>query len=107
MLLFHFCLQFPKLFTLGMFSDKGPSVEDMNQTKFTFTLVAKGWSESCKVLDKKYRSPPNKTKILRVKGTNPGYGATVTMFLQAALTILSERDKMPKRYNVACIFTLN
>lgn len=86
-------LQYPKLFSLGLCSHEGPSKEDMNKTKFTFTLVAKGWSDSRENHDE----PPNKTKILKVRGVNPAYGATVTMFLQSAVTIINEMDRMPSK----------
>lgn len=76
-----------------MASEEGPSIDNMNQSEFAITLVAKGWSMECSK-DK----PPNKRKVLRVQGKNPGYGASVTIFLQAALIVLSEKDKMPKRY---------
>lgn len=35
----------------------------MNKTKFTFTLVAKGWSDSAE----NHNEPPNKVKILKVR----------------------------------------
>ncbi|CAL8135491.1 unnamed protein product [Orchesella dallaii] len=88
--------KYPKLFSLGYASHEGPSVEDMNKTKFTFTLVAKGWSEKKEHHDE----PPNKVKILKVRGTNPAYGGTVTLFLQAAITIISERERMPSKGGV-------
>lgn len=55
-------MKFPKLFSLGMASTEGPSKEESNKTKFTFTLVAKGWAEE----KDRHDEPPNKVKILKV-----------------------------------------
>lgn len=90
----YFILKFPRVFSLGLASHEGPTKEEMNKTKFTFTLIGKGWSTS----QEHHEEPPNKVKILKVRGTNPAYGATVTMFLQSALTILAESDRMPSKY---------
>jgi short subunit dehydrogenase-like uncharacterized protein len=88
----------PKLFTMGTFSAPGANPntrEEMNRIKFTFTLVAHGWQDKLTEPTDQHTTPPDTKMILRVKGKNPGYGATCILFLQAALTILRESDRLP------------
>ncbi|CAG7648319.1 unnamed protein product, partial [Allacma fusca] len=44
--------------------------------------------------------PPNRTASVTVSGKNPGYGATGKMLLQAALTVLNERQLLPRNGGV-------
>ena len=50
-----FLLQFPKLFTYGLFTHEGPSQEQMNATSFSMTIYARGYS---KVLANEILSSP-------------------------------------------------
>lgn len=87
-----FLLKHPKICSLGMVTREGPTENVMNNTHFTFELVGKGWESSADVEN----TEPNKTIVAKVTGTNPGYGATVVALLMAALTILKERENMPR-----------
>lgn len=92
--------KYPEFFTFGAFGREGPTREQMDNLTFTFTLIGKGWSKSRSDTIEKQSQPPNKTKILKVKGRNPAYGATNQIFLHCALVMLEEKDKMPKRGGV-------
>jgi short subunit dehydrogenase-like uncharacterized protein len=91
---------YPEYLTLGSISKEGPSPAEMENLKFTFTLVGKGWNETLSEKTDQHATPPNKTKVLLVKGTNPGYKATNIIFLHSALIILKEKNKMPKKGGV-------
>ncbi|XP_045520372.1 saccharopine dehydrogenase-like oxidoreductase [Pieris brassicae] len=88
-------LKHPRLFTMGAVTREGPSEEVMNSTVFSFLLLGEGWSQGSDLT-----SPPNKKLAVKVSGVNPGYGATVVALLFSALTILNEKDKMPKEGGV-------
>ena len=93
-------LKHPKFFSLGAASHEGPSEEVMNNTLFTNTLVGEGWDEHLDEPTEARNGPPNKRMIVKVKGKNPGYGATCTTLLLSAYSILNESDKMPGRGGV-------
>jgi len=86
---------FPGLFSAGFVSHEGPKPEEMDFLNFTFTLVGEGWDEKTTEPSDSHATPPNKKRVVKVNGVNPGYGATCVCVLQAALTILRESDKMP------------
>lgn len=44
-----------------------------------------------------HKDPPNKVLTTQVSGVDPGYGATCTMLLLAAMMILKESDKIPEK----------
>lgn len=88
-------LTYPRLFSLGMVSHKGPSDDVMRRTRFAFHFEGRGWQEKLKDPNEKYSYPPNKVIRTKVCGTNPGYGATCVALLVSAKTILQESDKMP------------
>ncbi|XP_014231061.1 saccharopine dehydrogenase-like oxidoreductase isoform X3 [Trichogramma pretiosum] len=88
-------LKHPKLFSLGLISHENPRQETIENTWFSVTLVAKGWSEKLADPLDQHKEPPNKEMITKVSGRNPGYGATCTALVLSAVTILKESDKMP------------
>ncbi|XP_063242400.1 saccharopine dehydrogenase-like oxidoreductase [Bacillus rossius redtenbacheri] len=93
-------LKYPGFFTGGMVSHEGPSEELMENTEFSLMVRGEGWQEKLAEPTDQHSEPPNKTMTVKVKGTNPGYGATCTMLVMSALTILKEADKMPGRGGV-------
>ncbi|XP_045767577.1 saccharopine dehydrogenase-like oxidoreductase [Maniola jurtina] len=88
-------LKYPRFFSLGLVA-RGPSEEVTNNTRFKFELFGEGWEAGTDVDS----TPPNKKVKAQVSGVNPGYGATVVALLYSALTILRERDAMPKESGV-------
>lgn len=91
---------YPRLFSLGFVSHEGPSRHSADSTKFTFTLSGQGWAEKLSDVAEDHTEPPNKKMVVKVQGTNPGYGGTCTCLVQAALTILEETDKLPSKGGV-------
>lgn len=88
-------LKYPKFFTAGFASHEGPSEETMNNTVFSVTLVGKGWEDKAAQPLDAHDGLPSKTMTVKVRGRNPGYGATCTALIMSAFMILNESDKMP------------
>lgn len=90
-------LKYPKLFSLGFVSHEGPREEVMEMLHFSVIMKALGWpkTERLSEVTDQYTDPPSKSLMVKISGTNPGYGATCVAVLCTALTILKESDKMP------------
>jgi len=89
-------VQYPKIFSLGVFDHEGPTIEEMKRTSFTITLAGKGWDEKLAEPTDEYKTAPQKELVVRVSGPEPGYIATPICVVQAALVILREADKLPE-----------
>lgn len=90
---------YPEILTFGAFSKKGPSRAQIDSTKFSLKLVGKGWNSSKDEKDDPESEPAgelDKTMIVKVSGNDPGYKATSTCIVQSGLTILKDRNLMPK-----------
>ncbi|CAO1407401.1 unnamed protein product [Diamesa tonsa] len=88
-------LDYPRFFTAGIVSHKGPTEESAENTHFQITLVGEGWKDNSSESTGNYTNPMNKKIITKVTGDNPGYGATCIALLLTATTILNENKKMP------------
>ncbi|XP_006620843.1 saccharopine dehydrogenase-like oxidoreductase, partial [Apis dorsata] len=88
-------LKYPTFFSGGYVGYEMAKPEDLDKIKFSITFKAEGWTEKLVEPTDKHKDPPNKVLITKVSGTNPGYGATCTMLLLSAITILKESDKIP------------
>lgn len=88
-------LKYPGFFTAGLVSHEGPSEESMQNTHFSWTLCAEGWKEKLTEPSDQHATSPNKKMVVKVSGTNPGYGSTCTALVLSAIIILKECDKMP------------
>lgn len=93
-------LKYPTFFSGGYISHEGGKPEVLENTHFSITFRAVGWSEKLTEPTDVRKEPPNQTLITEVKGKNPGYGATCTMLLLSAITILKESDKIPNNGGV-------
>lgn len=80
-----------------MVSHEGPKPELMENTHFSVTFIAKGWTDKLSEPTDQHKDAPNKEIITKVSAKNPGYGATCTAVLFSALMILRESDKMPDK----------
>ncbi|CAB3227477.1 unnamed protein product [Arctia plantaginis] len=83
-------LKYPKFFSMGYVTKDGPTDIVMENSFFSFDLIGEGWDVGTEAEGK-----PNKKVVAKVRGTNPGYGATCVALLSAAVTLLTEREKMP------------
>lgn len=88
-------IKFPRLFSGGMASEKGATRKQLEKASFTVTLQGVGYDEHA---DR--NKPPNLKLLVKVRGAEPGYIATSAMVVQSALTLLDERDAMPKNGGV-------
>ncbi|NP_001153781.1 saccharopine dehydrogenase-like [Tribolium castaneum] len=88
-------LKYPEKFSFGFFSRDPPSEEKLERGRFSVTLYGEGWKEALPEGSDEYATPPNKAIAAKVKGKNPGYGATCACLVLAALTVITETDKMP------------
>ncbi|ROT82852.1 hypothetical protein C7M84_023970 [Penaeus vannamei] len=89
-------LKYPEFFTFGLFSRKGPKREDLVNMKFCVTLTGKGWEKKIEDPEQQHTDPPTVSKTVTVVGPDPGYFGTATIVSQCALTVLQEKDKLPK-----------
>ena len=88
-------LKYPTFFSGGYISREGPKPEILDNTRFSITFKADGWTERLVEPTDKHDKLPNKVMITKVSGTDPAYGATCVMLLLSAITILKESDKIP------------
>ncbi|KAI1289817.1 Saccharopine dehydrogenase-like oxidoreductase [Halotydeus destructor] len=86
--------KYPHLVTLGIVTKNGPSREQVKSTSFQMILVGRGWPERLSSPTDEPSEPPSKKIIAKVTGPEPGYDATSTIIVQAAITILKERHSI-------------
>ncbi|GAB4820285.1 hypothetical protein N2152v2_007331 [Parachlorella kessleri] len=81
----------PGLFSYGMFTHAGPSEQQMRDTVFYMTNVGHGFSQGSPSTP---GEKPDVEIVTRVSGPEPGYLACSIFIVQAAITLLEERDKI-------------
>ncbi|KAG0302626.1 hypothetical protein BGZ97_002258 [Linnemannia gamsii] len=95
----RFLLKHPRLFTLGTFSHEGPTNQQLAETSFSETFYAQGYSKELRDMhpnpEELRRVQPDVSLVTSVSGPEPGYVATPKMVVQAAYTLLREKDKVP------------
>lgn len=93
-------LRHPRLFTLGAFSEAGPTQQRLAASSFTTTFVGYGWAAADAPAGGGTPAPPptglDTTVLVRVSGPEPGYIATAKLFLTMARTILDDRPELTK-----------
>ncbi|KAI1289826.1 Saccharopine dehydrogenase-like oxidoreductase [Halotydeus destructor] len=87
-----FLWNYPHIISLGMITKNGPSREQVKCTSFEMTLIGRGWPEKLASPTDEPSEPPSKKIFGKVTGPEPAYDATSAIFVQAAITILKERD---------------
>ncbi|RZC41634.1 saccharopine dehydrogenase-like [Asbolus verrucosus] len=88
-------LKYPEKFSFGMTSHEPPSEEKIAKSWFSVTFYGEGWKEELANADDQYSTPVNKAIVTKVKGRNPGYGSTCKCLVLAAITVITETDKLP------------
>lgn len=90
--------KYPHIISFGFFTKEGPTREQVETTRLSVTLHGKGWSKNLTGSDphSEPSRPFDKEVTVVVKGRDPAYMATSTCAINAALTILKERELMPK-----------
>ncbi|EER08547.1 conserved hypothetical protein [Perkinsus marinus ATCC 50983] len=99
-------LNFPEAFTHGMFSRRGPTVDQMETTNYKIDLFGRGYSS-----EKALEGHPNKPDVeirASVTGPDPGYNATSGIFTTLAMVLLTEKDTLATKeggvYTPAVVF---
>lgn len=91
----------PELFSLGFATKKGPTQAQVDGTSFEIVLRARGWREKYKgPLSGEPDSEPDKTLYARITGPEPTYPATSMCLIQAAITLVKERDSIAMKGGV-------
>ena len=96
-------LAHPQLFTLGTFSDEGPSEETLQKCSFRAVFFGKGWGEATPE-----SVPPtgfDRAVTCSVSGPEPGYIATGRMFSMMARFVREEKPKLAGPHGGGGVFT--
>ncbi|RZC41855.1 hypothetical protein BDFB_010958 [Asbolus verrucosus] len=88
-------LKYPEQFSYGLVTHEPPSEEKLAKTWFSVTFYGEGWKEELANADDQYSIPVNRAIVTRVKGRNPAYGSTCTCLVLAAITVITETNKLP------------
>ena len=83
-------LQFPRFFTYGVFSDEGPTPEQIDGAGFSMTFFGKGFTSEEAVR----RGKPDKQVVTKIRGPEPGYVACSIFMAHAAMVVLEEPRKL-------------
>lgn len=92
--------KYPSVFTVGNVSLDGPTRQQVNETSFEMTLVGHGWKNTLESPTEEPSSRPEQLIVGRWRGPEPGYEATSIILVQAAITILKEKDVIEYRGGV-------
>lgn len=84
--------KYPSIFTAGNVSFDGPTRKQVSETRFEMTLVGHGWKDKLESPTEEPRSSPEQLIVGRWRGPEAGYAATSEILIQAAITILKEKD---------------
>ncbi|XP_049914671.1 saccharopine dehydrogenase b [Epinephelus moara] len=87
---------FPSLFSFGLFTKSGPTMKQIEDTCFSLTFFGEGYLEGTDPT----QGQPNSKICTQVIGAEPGYVATVSAMVQAAVTLLNELHSLPRRGGV-------
>ncbi|XP_068609803.1 saccharopine dehydrogenase-like oxidoreductase [Brachionichthys hirsutus] len=87
---------FPSFFSFGLFSKSGPTMKQIEDASFNLTFFGEGYSEGSDPT----QGRPNAKICTQVVGAEPGYVATVSTLVQAAVTLLNELHSLPRRGGV-------
>ncbi|KAK4744000.1 hypothetical protein SAY87_010312 [Trapa incisa] len=87
-------LKFPSVFSLGWFKKKGPSEEEVRSASFKMWFIGQGYSNGELAMER--NATPDTEIMTRVTGPEIGYLTTSIILVQCGLTLLSQRDNLPK-----------
>uniref|UniRef100_A0A0K8WKA4 Saccharopine dehydrogenase-like oxidoreductase n=2 Tax=Bactrocera latifrons TaxID=174628 RepID=A0A0K8WKA4_BACLA len=83
-------MMFPKVFTLGILTEEGPTEDNMEGHSFEMVFKTTGWTK-----DQTLNEQPKQQLWTRLSGRNPFYAMTAVGLLASAKIILLEKDKLP------------
>ncbi|XP_043225189.1 saccharopine dehydrogenase-like oxidoreductase [Amphibalanus amphitrite] len=82
---------FPERLSAGLISRRGPSAEQVRQTRFTVVCEGEGWRQPDAA------GPPDTRRTLRMQFPEAAYLTTALCVVQCAVCLLRETDRMPGR----------
>lgn len=91
---------YPHLFTWGLFVKGGPTRDEVLGGSFRMLFIGKGWKGVSPDPVMQPDQPPTDDILVQVEGPHPGYPAAAKAALLSAVTILQERDRLPKKGGV-------
>uniref|UniRef100_A0A914XQF1 Saccharopine dehydrogenase NADP binding domain-containing protein n=1 Tax=Plectus sambesii TaxID=2011161 RepID=A0A914XQF1_9BILA len=102
-----FLQNYPDLCTFNMFKESGPTREQMDQASFVYWFFGTGWETKLSDPNEQHTDKPKSKMIVRCDGPDAGYYATSGCLLSSALTILQDKNSLPKNggvYTTAAAF---
>ncbi|XP_050531063.1 saccharopine dehydrogenase-like oxidoreductase isoform X2 [Daktulosphaira vitifoliae] len=94
-------VNFPKIFSLGIASEQGPSEKNNENSFVSFTFIGKG---DISIKNTNKQNDSTNTIILKIKASNPGYGFASKAVVLGAVTLL--QDNIPKGYTHSLLYFL-
>ncbi|KAF8376428.1 hypothetical protein PRIPAC_82857 [Pristionchus pacificus] len=82
----------PECCSFGMFRRNGPSKQQIGEASFDYFFYGAGWARD----ETPDATRPTKTAVAVCHGPDPGYVGTAACITAAALTLLDDKDKLPK-----------
>ncbi|GMT11672.1 hypothetical protein PFISCL1PPCAC_2969, partial [Pristionchus fissidentatus] len=92
----RFLQKYPEQFSFNMFKIAGPTKQQMDEASFEYFFFGQGWGRGEAVDEQK----PTKSTTVVCRGPDPGYIASSACVATAALAVLDDREKMPRRGGV-------
>lgn len=86
---------FPRFFSMGVVKKGTIEREFLIKNSFSNTIIGYGWRDKYDDVDRQHDEPPIKKIVTRVSGPDPGYIATAIIIVQAAITLLKDKSKLP------------
>jgi hypothetical protein len=68
----------------------------IDQASFVYWFFGTGWADKVANADEQHTDAPTKKAIARCDGPDAGYVATSACVLCAALTLIQDKDDLPK-----------
>lgn len=91
---------YPHLFTWGFFVKGGPTREEVLEGSFRLLFHGKGWKGVSPDPINQPDQPPTDDILVQVEGPHLGYPAAAKAAIISAVTILQERERLPKKGGV-------
>ncbi|KAJ6641697.1 Saccharopine dehydrogenase-like oxidoreductase [Pseudolycoriella hygida] len=86
--------KYPSVFTVGTVSLDGPTRKQVTEANFEMTLIGHGWKDKLNSATEEPHSRPQQLIVGRWRGPEAAYAATSEILIQAAITILKEKDNI-------------
>ncbi|CAI2354528.1 unnamed protein product [Caenorhabditis sp. 36 PRJEB53466] len=91
----RFVMRYPSLSSCNLFSDEGPSKQQMREASFSYRFYGYGFGRGDPRTEK-----PRKKLLVTCTGPDVGYIATSGCVLSSALIILKQKEALPKNGGV-------